>query len=310
MTKIVVQEKFAVAVVIPTHNCLDYLKKSLKSIIDQTAEDMQIIVVVDRSTDGTAAWLAQYDCPRPFTIIETDVGSPALARNLGVEEARAPLVAFLDDDDVWMPGKLAAQLAAHQADPEVVLSFTDYRHRTLDGQDFGTCFDYWNAKPASARGFTRLNAPRSTLLGRNLVGTSTVMVRRDAFLAVGGFDPSLPSSEDWDLWLSLAGHGPVSWSPEVTTEYLLRPGSLTAARDRRITAMTMIAQRHLSRGPTRWQDRLRLHARLLIGQAEALEQKNRRGAAAGYHFLAGLMTADRRALRAGMADLSHSFQRT
>ncbi|WP_084627543.1 glycosyltransferase family A protein [Elstera litoralis] len=310
MTKTVIQEEFAVAVVIPTHNCLEYLKKSLKSIVDQTVEDIQIIVVVDRSSDGTAAWLAQYDCPRPLTIIETDVGSPALARNLGVEEARAPLVAFLDDDDVWMPGKLAAQIAAHQADPEVVLSFTDYRHRTLDGQDFGTCFDYWGAKPAIARGFTRLNAQRSTLLGRNLVGTSTVMVRRDAFLAVGGFDPSLPSSEDWDLWLSLAGHGPVSWSPDVTTEYLLRPGSLTKARHLRIAAMTMIAQRHLSRGPTRWQDRLRLRARLLVGHAEALEQNNRRGIAAGYHFLAGLMTADRRALRAGIADLSRSFQRT
>ncbi|MFY7777924.1 MAG: glycosyltransferase family A protein, partial [Elstera sp.] len=171
MTKIVIQEKFAVSVVVPTHNCLEYLKKSLKSVVDQTVEDMQIIVVVDRSTDGTAAWLAQYDCPRPLTIIETDVGCPALARNLGVEEARAPLVAFLDDDDIWMPGKLAAQVAAHQADPEVVLSFTDYRHRTLDGQDFGTCFDYWGAKPAIARGFTRLSAPRSTLLGRNLVGT-------------------------------------------------------------------------------------------------------------------------------------------
>lgn len=310
MTKTVIQEKYAVSVVIPTHNCLEYLKKSLKTVVDQSIEDMQIIVVIDRSTDGTAAWLAQYDCPRPLTIIETDVGSPALARNLGVEEARAPLVAFLDDDDIWMPGKLAAQLAAHQADPEVVLSFTDYRHRTLDGQDFGTCFDYWNAKPAIAQGFTRLSAPRSTLLGRNLVGTSTVMVRRDGFLAVGGFDPSLPSSEDWDLWLSLAGHGPVSWSPDVTTDYLLRPGSRTAARHLRIAAMTAIARRHLIRGPIGWQDRLRLHARLLVGHAEALEQNNRRAAAAGYHFLAGLMTADRRALRAGMADLSRSFQRT
>ncbi len=308
--KVIKQETFAAAVVIPTHNCLEYFKKSLESAVHQTARSVQIIVVIDRSTDETASWLAKYDCKRPLTIIETDVGSPALARNLGVEEACAPLVAFLDDDDVWMPEKLAAQIAAHQADPEIVLSFTNYRHRTLTGDDFGTCFDYWGAKPSRASGFSRLANPRSTLLGRNLVGTSTVMVQRDAFLAVGGFDPSLPSSEDWDLWLSLAGHGPVAWNADVTTDYLLRPGSLTSARHLRIAAMAIIAQRHLNRGPTRWQDRLRLRARLLVGQAEALEQNNRRRTAAGYHFLAGLMSADRRAFRAGLADLATSFQRS
>lgn len=303
------EDTYEISVVVPTHNCLPFLKKALASIEAQSIPNIQIIVVVDRSTDGTLEWLARYNGPYPITIVEADVGSPARARNLGVEEARAPLVAFLDDDDVWLPGKLAAQRAAHRADPQAVMSFSDYRHVTVTGEDFGSCFGYWGAKPPKTPGYSRLATPLSTLLGRNLVGTSTVMVRRDAFLAVGGFDPSLPSSEDWDLWLSLASYGPVIWSGKIVAEYLLRPGSQTTARHLRIAAMTEIAARHLAGNPCRWQDRLRLKSRLLVGQAEAFEQANQRIAAAKCHFLAGLLAADWRAFRAGLADLSHSFQR-
>ena len=293
------------AVVIPTYNCADYLPAALESIAAQGVADIEVIVIDDGSSDDTAAILkraATMPGLGRLRCFETRQIGPGLARNLAVEVARAPLIAFLDADDVWLPGKLEAQLAFHESQPDVVLSFTDYRHRGPTGDDRGTCFGFWGHEAAQA--YSLLPRAASVLVGCNLIGTSTVVVDRAAFMEANGFGGEMPSSEDWDLWLKLARLGPIALTGQVGCDYLMRPNSVTAARANRITAMEIILERALEAHPKPdSRDVRRARARIVTAKAEhAREQGNILRATLG-HAAALALDPSVRGLRATIADL-------
>lgn len=96
-----------VSVVIPTYNCLDYLPKAIGSVLKQTHQDVELIVIDDNSNDGTSTYLASIDDDRIITLSTLGVGAPQ-ARNLGIEQASGEYIAFLDADDFWFPEKLSA----------------------------------------------------------------------------------------------------------------------------------------------------------------------------------------------------------
>jgi glycosyltransferase involved in cell wall biosynthesis len=279
----------AVTVVIPTRNCLDLLPNAVRSALGQDVQDIEVIVVDDGSTDGTQEWLADAhsDEPRVRAIALGGVGVQA-ARMVAIEQARAPLIAFLDADDTWRRGKLRRQLAFHAANPDAVLSFTDYMHIDPQGGTHGTCFEFWPRFQARMRNrfdFMRLGADaRAAILAENVVGTSTVVASRAALLAVGGFDKGLPSASDWDLWLKLAARGAVGCTGEVLADYLMRPGSMTSNRGRRIAAMRAIIQRH---GEDVTPSARRVaRSRLAVAVAEQASATGRRRVAAMAHLKA------------------------
>lgn len=297
-------------VVIPTYNCAEYLYAALSSVVAQRVSNLEVIVVDDGSTDATAAVLetARADLPElgALRVLKTKNLGPGAARNFAVAEARAPLIAFLDADDIWLPGKLERQIAFHEAFPKTVLSFTDYRHVGPDGEDRGGCFDFWNHKAAEA--FTPLAGAHSILLGRNLVGTSTVMTTSAAFQAVGGFACEMPSSEDWELWLKLARGGAVACSGKIGCDYLMRPNSLTAARERRIAAMETILGRALAAQPApEARDVRAARARILTARAEFARERGMTFRAMAGHAVALILDPSTRAFRATVADFSRSF---
>lgn len=184
-----------VSVVLPTRNRERRLKRALGSVFRQTLEDFELIVVDDASTDGTADLLRRTAArdARVRTLTIPDRVGAAVARNRAIEAARAPWVAFLDDDDEWLPRKLERQIAALR--------------------DGGADFAYSPFVYVEASGRERVlgvvdvggKDPRSALLGGNFIGQSSVVVRRAPLLEVGGFDPALPRLQDWDLWVRLAG---------------------------------------------------------------------------------------------------------
>jgi hypothetical protein len=270
-----------ISIIIPTHNCARWLPGCIASI--GLAPDLEIIVFDDGSTDGTASWLAQAARQDSRIVIMKGEGvGPAKARNRAIAAARAPLLAFLDADDLWYPGKLDQQLALHRRWPETAFSFTDYRHVTVDGIDHGGCFAYW---PRFARsmlgkaGAVPLGGDAvAQLYSENVVGTSTVIARTDLVRAEGGFSEDLPSSEDWDLWLRLAKRGPVMCLNQVLADYLMhRPGNATGKMRTRVLAMRMIGARHAS--AVRKLDRgalLRFNARVIEGEAEIAQAAGQR----------------------------------
>ncbi|WP_220718267.1 glycosyltransferase family 2 protein [Agarivorans litoreus] len=244
----VVNSQPVCSVVIPTYNCLSYLKQALASVEQQNVDKLEVIIVDDNSSDGTWQWLQSQQQKTPhLRSIKLSGKGPAVARNIAIQQAKAPLIAFLDADDIWLAGKLQRQIEFHQAKPELSFSFTDYRHVGEHGEDLGTCFEFWpnyQGLSQQQKGYQLKADAAASLFAENVVGTSTVMASRTALLKCFAFDEQLPSAEDWDLWLKLALLGPVGISNHVDCEYLMRDGSESSKSQLRIKAMHIIYQRY------------------------------------------------------------------
>lgn len=292
------------SIIIPTRDCLAYLPIALASIDMQRMDGLEVIVVDDGSSDGTAEWLAA--APRvsaPLKVLSTGGIGVAGARNRAIEASEGGLVAFLDADDYWWPGKLASQIAVHESDPAIGLSFTDYIHVTPDGRSHGTCFEFWGTDWGGTAGtYKTLPDAEARLLATNVVGTSAVVARRDVIERIGGFSLACKSAEDWDLWLRMAAVAGVACSNLVTMTYLMRPNGETSARNRRIEAMAEIVARYGPRTEPAIRSATRVaRGRLATARAELLAADGHSSAATAAYFAALLAAPSSRALRAALA---------
>ncbi len=228
-----------VSVVIPTYQRAALLEEAVRSVLAQTYGQVEVLVEDDGSTDGSEAAIARLGDPRISYRWAPNVGRPAPVRNRGIARARGALVAFLDSDDVWEPGKLEAQVAALERDPTLLAV---------------SCDATW--LPPRKHALLRLGAAVrpsfGELLARNVVITSAIVIRREALEAIGGFDerPELRSVEDYDLWLRLVRHRDRSLA--VLAEPLLRyrDGEGISLHGRReLGAVRRIAEKHLDFQP-------------------------------------------------------------
>jgi len=301
------------SIVIPTRDCLQYLPATLASIDLQGRSDLEVVLVDDGSSDGTAEWVRN----RPYSgfalrVLETGGIGPSLARNAGVAAASGGLIAFLDADDLWWADKLNRQIAYHQAHPQTGLSFTDYIHLTPDGRTLGTCFAYWRCAWTNVAdgAYFDVHDAEAKLLACNVVGTSTVVVNRAVFLQAGGFLSGLPSAEDWDLWLRLAALAPVACSASVSMSYLMRPGSETSNRVKRVSALAAIMARYDGRREPAIVSALsRARARVDVGVAEIARDAGNPAGAAAAHMRAMMADPGWRTGRALAADVWHAIRR-
>ena len=201
-------------VIIPVYNGAAYVADAIKSALDQTERDIEVIVVDDGSTDGTIAAVRRFTDPRLRLIRQANAG-PSAARNRGIAAAGGVWVGFLDADDSWRAGKVAAHLARAAEMPEAGLSYSSVLVSDLTGsliQVLHADREGWVLEP---------------LLFGNFVwgGGSSAMVRRDVFDRVGGFDPNIKYGEDWELWLRVASAYPFAAVAEPLTCRLERPDS-------------------------------------------------------------------------------------
>lgn len=184
-----------VSVVIPAYNCERFISTAIDSVLGQTYRDFEIVVVNDGSTDGTDEILSGYGS-KIKKICQQNKG-PAGARNAGVANASGEYIAFLDQDDAWLPDKLKLQLELFDKNDKLGLVYTD-TYIVDDGR-----FD--DPVKSGLRTFS-IRKPRrenvfKDLFLENFISTSSVMVRKDCILKAGDFDPSVVPSEDYDMWL-------------------------------------------------------------------------------------------------------------
>jgi glycosyltransferase involved in cell wall biosynthesis len=198
----------APAVVIPVHDRADLLRLALISVAAQTLRPAEVVVIDDGSTDDSAEVAEEFGC----TVVRQPAGGVSAARNRGLATATADLVAFLDSDDEWEPGHLAALAAA--ADGR---SFVSTAALSTSGALIGS----------QSRRALPLTAADRLLWPDNPVVTSAVLVDRSLALDVGGFDERLRHSEDLDLWARLLARGPGLVLPEVTVRYRSHPGQVS-----------------------------------------------------------------------------------
>lgn len=264
-----------VSIIVPSYNCLAYLEACCASVQAQGLDDYELIIIDDGSTDGSWEYLQQAASTNPhLCIYRAERIGVGAARNLGVSIARAKYIAFLDADDTWYAGKLGPQLE-YMKRSGAVLSFTDYDHVREGSQTpLCGCFEFWPQFGALTQGqgsdnFYNLATPLAYLLAENVVGTSTVVVRRDVYLAVGGFDTKLNSASDWDLWLKLAAAGYVGYRCARMTAYLIREGSISRNQGKRLAAMEGIIAEHARKVRASQPEAVeKAYARLALGYQE------------------------------------------
>jgi len=181
-------------VVIPARNAEPFLADAIQSILCQSHAASQILVVDDRSTDGTARVAAAFG--RRVQILQGEGKGAGIARNLGALHCRSQLLAFLDADDVCHPERLKLQAEVMHNEPQAGMAFCDAEYVDASGQRTGALFTFPDYRKEALLG---------QLFERNrILTTSVTVVRRAAFNAVGGFDEHLLHAEDYDLWLRFA----------------------------------------------------------------------------------------------------------
>jgi glycosyltransferase involved in cell wall biosynthesis len=197
-----------VSVVLPAYNVREHIGEAIDSVLAQGIEAMEIIVVDDGSHDGTADFVAEhYPAVRLYRKAN---GGAATARNLGMQQARGRYVAFLDADDVWLPGKLRIQLGYLEQHPDLRLVCGGFSFWLPD--DSGSFTDPAAAYPAIT---TAAPEPEHSgwlyhkLLLANFVWTSTVVMRRSLIEEIGLYDESLRLGQDYDYWLRASRVTPI-----------------------------------------------------------------------------------------------------
>ncbi len=200
----------AVSVIIPSYNRGYCIAQGLRSVLDQSFTDFEIIVVDDASSDDTQAQVASIGDPRIRYVAHEANRGGAVARNTGIRIAHGEFVAFLDSDDYWQPDKLAKQIRAlRRLGPKWGLSYTWLSCVDDDGKETlrinpeieGRCFH--------------------EMLASNFIGSfSNIVVRRDLLIEVGLLDESFRSCQDWDLFIRLSGRASVHCLREYAVNYL------------------------------------------------------------------------------------------
>lgn len=211
----------AATVIITTYNRRDLIQVAIASVLEQSFTDFELLVVDDGSTDDTAAVVGQIGDPRIRYIHQENAGLAA-ARNTGLRLARGEYIAFLDDDDAYLPDKLRVQVAAMRDHPEVGLVSGGWIY--VDEQ--GACLSEnrpWQWRP-------RLDL--DTWLVACPVITCSVLVKRAWLNRIGGFDESISrarlGAEDWDAWLRLAHAGcPMMWVQSLVCAYRVQEGTMS-----------------------------------------------------------------------------------
>jgi glycosyltransferase involved in cell wall biosynthesis len=205
-----------VSVIVPAYNAGSFIDAALRSAAEQSYRPLEILVADDGSTDATHECVLRWMQRADVRWIEAPVraGRPSVPRNRALRAARGEFVAFLDADDLWTAHKIADQVSAFAAHPELVMVYSALRA-------FGRGMRFSSAQYGLKPWPTRAALSREALEAANTVPCSSVLVRRDVVDRLGGFDedPELQAVEDYDLWLRVSAQGPIAFIPRVHGRY-------------------------------------------------------------------------------------------
>ena len=219
--------KLLVSVVIPAYNRANSVRRSVESVLQQTYRHLEIIVVDDGSTDGTAEVLETFE--DRIQVIRQPNGGPSSARNTGVAHSKGEIIAFLDSDDTWKPEKLERQVRLLQNAGSQVPCCVCNAETIAGGSRIPDSFEIAGVTSDLAEGYW-LN-PADLIATRFLLFNQVVAIRREAFEKVGGFNEDMRILEDHDLAFRLSLLGPWAFISEtMVTKYDQEDGIGVQAR--------------------------------------------------------------------------------
>jgi glycosyltransferase involved in cell wall biosynthesis len=283
-----------VCVVIPAFDVARYLGEAMRSVLAQTHEDLELVVVDDGSRDATGDVARSFGDPRVRVLSGPNVGR-AGARNRGLAAARpSTYVALLDGDDAWDADKLETQVAWLAAHPEASAVGSFMRYVSSTGRVLGE-----TGQETDGAAHERIAAAELAPFPIS----SCLVVRRSAWEAVGGFDPALREAEDLEFLAQLARRGRVGCVPRALGSYRIHPESAMARRRLLVGQYARFVRQRLrardaggdlawaefaaSYRPA-WRERWRDHVELWYRSAALWYGEGRAWRAAGFGALAAL----------------------
>ncbi len=212
-----------VSVVMPTYNQAQYIGIAIESVIAQTFQDFELIIIDNHSNDGTENVIRSFDDRRIRYEKFHNNGVIGASRNRGIASARADLIAFLDSDDRWYDAKLATTVQAFEHTPNIVAA-CHAENKIRDGHIIGVI----EKSAYTGELYEKL------LFHRNYLSPSAAVVRSRAARELGGFSerPEFVGVEDYDFWIRIAKIGPIALLPDILGEYRLHENNFTANRER------------------------------------------------------------------------------
>ncbi len=205
-----------VSVIIPNYNYSQYIGEAVGSALSQTYKNIEVIVVDDGSKDNSLEILENF--AGRIKIIKQQNAGVSAARNSGVENSDGEFIAFLDADDVWLPEKIEKQINCFSANKNLGLVHVAVQDIDAHGKNLKSHFDGLAGSVAEEL----LLLERSVILG----GGSGIMIPRKLFDEIGGFDPRLSTSADWDIFYRIANRCEAAFISEVLLKYRIHGSNM------------------------------------------------------------------------------------
>ncbi len=234
-----------VTVVVPAYQAADSIETTLAMVAAQTAPPAAVIVVDDGSTDGTVGRVevsAERFPHLRIRLLREPHRGPGAARNAGIHAATSDWIAFLDADDLWHPDKLKVVAEWVRAHPAANIFCSGEMTRYRDGTERVT---------EHGAGFSPQRPFPEQLYRRNYFSTSAVVCRRHLLILWGGFDQTLSSSQDYEMWLRMSPDLHPIFIPDTLGTYIVRSNSISTTHFiRRLANKYRVAYRHRGKGPS------------------------------------------------------------
>ncbi len=209
-----------VSIVMPAYNAAFTIAESISSVLGQTYENWELIIIDDGSTDGTSSAITPFLSDKRICLIEQENAGVAAARNRGIKQSAGEFISFLDADDLWIKDKLARQVEMFRSSKDPALGLVYSRYAS-----FSTSLGAAQLRDDDA--YYGYLAPEKRIMVYDFIATSTVMTTSTVINDVGLFDEMLLGTEDWDLWIRiLSGHS-VALLDDVLMMYRENPQGLS-----------------------------------------------------------------------------------
>lgn len=239
----------SISVIIPAYNSEKTIRETIESVLQQTFSDFELIVIDDGSQDSTLEIISSMQDSRMKVFSYPNAGG-AVSRNRGFSYSSGEFIAFLDSDDLWTPDKLESQLKALQENPQAAVAYSWMDCIDESGKFF---------RPGSHRTETGDIFAKLFLIPFVESG-SNPLIRRQAFIEVGGFDESLSASQDYDLYLRLAAQYHFVAVPSTQVFYRLSSNSMTTNLRRHEVTSLLVRERAFNQAPKSLPQSLKNHS--------------------------------------------------
>lgn len=222
-----------VSVVIPTYNRAHLVGRAIGSVLDQTYQDFELIIVDDGSTDNTEEVVKRFDDKRIKYIKHAKNKGGSAARNTGIKEAKGEYVAFLDSDDEWLPEKLKAEINILENGKKFIICSTGYNF--IDQRNKIISYSKIKSKVISQK----------VVLSAKCITTNDFTAIKEKVIEVNGFDEKLPARQDWDLWIRITSLGMgYQDSLNLVNKYTMRNDQISSGIKNKLNGTEAILKKH------------------------------------------------------------------